>query len=104
MTDEIKDGLLDEEQLKDLNPKIFDIGELSKSDVTAIKMVARGEATKDMQIRCMNLIISRFSRADDLAFVPNSFSETAFMNGRQYVGKKLRNIILVARATEHEQR
>lgn len=71
---------------------IFDWGEKSwtKADFQSIISVARGEATGEQQKRCMQLIISYLSRADDLPYVPDSADQSAFMAGRQFVGKKLK--------------
>lgn len=63
--------------------------EPSKREIEAIKAVYKGEATPGQQRQCLVTIVNKLSRAKDLLYIPGSFDETAFLNGRAFVGLKV---------------
>lgn len=71
----------------------FHVAELTPDEIQAVKSLWRGNASEYQQRLALAVIIEKFSKTHDLPFVPDSFSETAFMNGRSFVGKKLLKII-----------
>lgn len=66
---------------------------LDKHDIEAIKAVEAGTATSYQQKLALVVIVNKFSRAQDLLYIPNSSDETAFLNGRGFVGQKILKII-----------
>jgi len=68
---------------------------LDKIDVEAIKALNAGDATPHQQKLALSIIVNKFSRSQDLLFIPNSSDETAFLNGRGFVGMKILKIINV---------
>ena len=66
---------------------------VDKHDVEAIKAVNKGTATEHQQKLAIAVIVNKFSRAQDLLYIPNSSDETAFLNGRGFVGQKILKII-----------
>ena len=55
----------------------------------AIRALSKGEATEHQQRLALEVIVKKFSRANDLLYVAGSFDQTSFLNGRAYVGKKI---------------
>lgn len=66
---------------------------LSKLDVEAIKALNRGDATDHQQRLALAVICNKLSRAQDALYIPGTFDETAFLNGRAFVGQKILKII-----------
>lgn len=60
-----------------------------KEEVYAVRAVAAGTADERQQKVALAYIVKHLSRAHILAFVPGSHDQTAFLAGRQYVGKKI---------------
>lgn len=73
----------------------FQTALLDKREIEAIKALSEGEATGYQQKLALTIIINKFSRAQDLLYVPNSSDETSFLNGRGFVGQKILKIINV---------
>ena len=71
------------------NPKIFSVGTLTDQDLNALKALSKGEATEYEQKLSLAIIINKFARAQDLLYSPGSFDETAFINGRAFVGQSI---------------
>ena len=67
----------------------FHVPELTLDEIQSIKSLHRGDATEYQQRLALAVIIEKFSKTHDLPFTPDSFSETSFMNGRAFVGKKI---------------
>lgn len=80
------------------NKICFQYKELDKHEIRAIKALHAGEATPHQQGLALAVIVNNLSRAQDLLYIPDSFDETAFMNGRAYVGQKILKIINVPTA------
>jgi hypothetical protein len=67
----------------------FQCRELDKEEHQAIKALYRGDATEYQQRLALKVIINVFSRTHDMPFIPGAADQTAFMNGRAFVGQKL---------------
>ena len=72
---------------------IFDVKELTDQEKYSLKAVWAGEATPGQQRQAMNVVIDKLSMADFLPYQAGSFDETAFLNGRIFVGKAMRRIL-----------
>lgn len=71
-------------------------GIVNKADAIAIRAVSQGEASPDQQKRAMEAIIGRIACADDLSFRAEDHGgmfETAFAEGKRYVGLQIRKLI-----------
>lgn len=62
---------------------------LSLIEHRAIKALASGNATPDQQGVALKVIHTKFSRANDLLYVPSNNAATAFLNGRAFVGQQI---------------
>jgi len=67
--------------------------ELLDDEIDAIRAVAAGRATEYQQRLAIASIVQKIARYGDLGFVPGSPDETAFFNGRQFVGTRIMRII-----------
>ncbi len=67
----------------------FRCADLTKQEHAALKAVHVGEANAHQQRLTLKVIISIFSRAHDILYIPDSFDQSAFMNGRAFVGQKI---------------
>jgi hypothetical protein len=55
----------------------------------ALKRLYKGEADAHQQRLALQLIVNKFSRAQETLFIPGSFAETAFLEGRGFVGQRV---------------
>lgn len=62
---------------------------ISNEEHSAIKALHKGEADAYQQALALKVIVSKFSRAHDLLYFPDSFDQTAFINGRAFVGQQV---------------
>lgn len=70
---------------------------LDEAIVWAVKNLAKGEASPTQQRDAIEFILHRLSGADNQSFVPDDRSggqNTAFLEGRRFVGRELRKIII----------
>jgi len=72
---------------------VFAIPELTLYEKNSLKAVWAGEANAGEQRTAMNVIIDKLSMADFMAYQVGSFDQTAFLNGRSFVGKATRRIL-----------
>lgn len=70
-------------------PQAFAVEQVTKQEVAAIKALAIGEATEVQQKLALHVIVNKFSRAQDLLYIPGSFDQTALLNGRAFVGQQV---------------
>lgn len=64
--------------------------------VAAIKAMAEGKARPDQQVRVLNFLLQDLCRTYDLSFRPDDMGgdrETAFAEGRRFVGLQLRRVL-----------
>ena len=71
------------------------VSALNEKEVRAVKAMYAGEATPEQQRLALAVIVNKFSRAQDLLFVPDSHDQTAFLNGRGFVGMQILKMIKV---------
>jgi hypothetical protein len=62
---------------------------LTKDEVIALQCLHRGEANEYQQRLALKVIVNDFSRAQDALYIPGSFDQTAFLNGRAFVGQRI---------------
>lgn len=72
-----------------MKPQVFAMDELTKNEVIALRDLHEGNATSYQQRLALNVIVNKFSRAQDLLYIPESFDQTAFLNGRAFVGQQV---------------
>jgi hypothetical protein len=72
---------------------VFFIPELTNYEKNAVKACWAGEANEGQQRTAMNVVIDKLSMADFLPYQAGSFDQTAFLNGRIFVGKAVRRIL-----------
>ncbi|MDP6652992.1 MAG: hypothetical protein QGF90_12940 [Gammaproteobacteria bacterium] len=70
-------------------PVCFKVPRLSKREVLAIKAVWDGTADANQQRLAIGVICNKFSRPNDLLFVPSEPDQTTFMNGRAFTGMQI---------------
>ncbi len=70
-------------------PVCFNVQPLDKREVLALQAVNRGEADAHQQRLSLAVICNKFSRPNDLLFVPGSNDQTSFMNGRAFTGMQI---------------
>lgn len=70
-------------------PVAFRYPDITKEEHTALRCLSEGRADAHQQVLALAVIINKFSVANDLPYVPGSFDQTAFVNGRAYVGKRI---------------
>ena len=70
-------------------PQSLKVRDLDKEDIIALKAVHDGEANAHQQRLALYVITNIFSRAQDALYIPGSFDQTAFLNGRAFVGQQI---------------
>lgn len=55
----------------------------------ALRAVYAGEAEPYQQRLALSVIVNKFSRAQEMLYIPDSQDQTAFINGRAAVGQKV---------------
>lgn len=66
-----------------------------KEELIALRAVYNGEANPYQQRLALYLITNVFSRAQDVLYIPGSFDQTAFLNGRAFVGQQILKYIKI---------
>lgn len=70
-------------------PKALVVEPLTKAEIHALRDLHAGKATERQQQVALYVIVNKFSRAQDLLYIPDSFDQTAFLNGRALVGQQI---------------
>jgi len=70
-------------------PQSLFVEPLTKAEVHALRDLHKGVATEHQQHVALFVIINKFARAQDLLYVPDSFDQTAILNGRAFVGQQI---------------
>ena len=73
----------------------FEVLMPTSSQVNAIKAVYKGEADSNQQRVALGYICNELCRTQEGQYMRGSFDETAFLNGRAFVGTHILNIINV---------
>lgn len=63
--------------------------ELTEQEHIALRTLSMGEANEYQQKLALKVIVNVFSRTHDLLYVPDSFDQSALLNGRAFVGQKI---------------
>ena len=66
---------------------------LDRQEHIALKALSQGEASPDQQGLALQVIVKKFARAFDLAYIPGSFDESAFLSGRGFVGQQITKFV-----------
>jgi len=80
---------------KEQEAPCFNCTRPTKPEANALKALYEGTATEHQQRLALSLIVHKFSRAQNLLYLPDDPAGTAFINGRGFVGMKILNIINV---------
>lgn len=70
-------------------PQELYVESLTEEEIGAIKAQYAGEADAYQQRLLLRVVINKFSRAQDLLYIPGDTHATAFINGRAFVGATL---------------
>jgi hypothetical protein len=70
-------------------PIAFRTADIDDQEHRAIRALNEGSATEHQQRLALKVIINKISRAQDALYIPGSFDQTAFLNGRAFVGQQL---------------
>lgn len=70
-------------------PECFTCKTLTKEEHEALKLLNKGEANPYQQRLALSVIVNKFCRTHNLMYVPGSFDQTTFFNGRAFVGNEI---------------
>lgn len=70
-------------------PPAFAPPDYDAADVTAIQQLEQGTANAEMQKRALDWIIRQACRTYDVSYRPGDTHETAFHEGRRFVGNEV---------------
>ena len=73
----------------------FRYTKLTDEEHRAIIMLNKGEATEYQQRLGLSVIVNKLSRSHNTLYIPDSFDQTAFMNGRAFVGHEVLKILQI---------
>jgi len=62
---------------------------LTKEEHQALTSLNKGEANEYQQRLALSVIVNKFSRAHNTLYIPDSFDQSAFLNGRAFVGHEI---------------
>ncbi len=93
--DKTKKPVVRRKKTKDQEAPCFNCTRATKPEANALKALYEGTATEHQQRLALSVIVHKFSRAQNLLYLPNDPEGTAFINGRGFVGMKILNIINV---------
>jgi hypothetical protein len=62
---------------------------LDKREHIALKACAEGTAEPHQQVLAIEIIMKKFSRAYEMAYIPGDTHASAFLSGRGFVGQRL---------------
>jgi hypothetical protein len=85
------------------NPALA-VKKLDAQEHEAIRRCYEGTAEPHQQRLAIQVIVKEFCQPQDLLYVPGSFDETAFINGRAFVASRIRAYALrpVGKTQEEE--
>lgn len=75
-----------------LSPALL-VPPISRSEHAALKALSEGTADAGQQTLALALIVKKFSQPQDLLYIPGSFDETGFINGRAFVASQIRTYL-----------
>lgn len=74
-------------------PEAFKTVHLSKREMYAIRQLEAGEADSDTQRVALSAILKKICRTYDMHFVPECDRQTAFLEGRGFVGQTILKVM-----------
>lgn len=81
----------------------FKVRKVTEAEHSALRALHNGDATEYQQRLALKYIINSTSRAQDQLYIPNSFDETAFLNGRAFVGQHILKLLNVPVGTYQDK-
>ena len=78
-----------------MKPECLRVEPISKVEIQALRSLSAGTATEREQQVALYVIVNKFSRAQDLLYIPGSFDQTAMLNGRAFVGQEILKYIKI---------
>jgi hypothetical protein len=66
------------------------VPDLTRSEHAALQALEKGEADPGQQTAALAAIVKKFAQPQDLLYIPGSFDETGFINGRAFVAAQIR--------------
>ena len=73
--------------------KVDELPSIEKHVVHAIKALERGDATPEQQKSALKFIVFSLSKIDNISYRSDSERDTAFLEGRRFVGWGIGNIL-----------
>lgn len=73
----------------------FKCAKPTKEEAAAIKALHVGEGSPRQQKLALAYIVNKASRSHDLLYIPGKPEDTAFLNGRAFVGQKILKMVKV---------
>lgn len=67
----------------------FAVPKLTVQEHQALKALAAGEAEPYQQVLALEVIRYKFSKPQDLLFIPGSFEKTGFIQGRAFIESRV---------------
>jgi len=74
-------------------PEAFKVQALTNREAWAIRMLEEGTADPHNQRLALSAILTKLCRAYDCHFVPGAPDETAFLEGRGFVGQQITKVL-----------
>lgn len=65
-------------------------------DLSALQALARGDATKEQQIRALRWIVNEGAATYQQTFLPGDAHGTSFLEGRRFVGLKIVSLLTLS--------
>lgn len=86
-------------------PVALKVRPLTKAEHEAVKACFAGEASAYQQVTAMAVIVKEFAGVHDLSYIPGSDRDTAFKEGRRFVGQQILkyNTLPVSKSNEEER-
>lgn len=72
-----------------LTPESLRTESLDKQEMYALRALQEGNADAYQQQLALSVVLKKFCRTYDLAFVPGKADESAFLAGRQFPGQQI---------------
>ena len=74
-------------------PVCLHVDPLTRQERVAVKALQAGEADAHQQALALAVVVKKLAATHELKYIPGAPDETAFMNGRSFVGYQLLKII-----------
>jgi hypothetical protein len=84
-------------------PKAYESAKYEPADIGAVRAVYNGEAEPHQQRRAMEWIMNNACEIKELSYRPDGeggFGDTAFAEGRRFVGIQIAKLVSMPRKTE----